>query len=158
MPIDFSTLLLYLQWNLCLAAPEREDQYLFLRFNDRLMPFKSIAECSHWSILQYFRPSLSYHLSVRYLFCLFLSGRLRQVLLHWGLVVHFYSSSRYDIYKVYVENMVQMKGRYRRATLLVRTYAFFLFIEYKTFFWTKPRKESRMLQNHHLDYIQATTK
>ena len=34
------------------------------------------------SILQYFRPSLSYHLSFRSLFCLFLSGRLRQVLLY----------------------------------------------------------------------------
>ena len=33
------------------------------------------------SILQYFRPSLSYHLSLRPLFCLFLSGRLGQVLL-----------------------------------------------------------------------------
>ena len=33
------------------------------------------------SILQYFRPSLSYHLSIRSLFSLFLSGRLRQVLL-----------------------------------------------------------------------------
>ena len=34
------------------------------------------------SILQYFRPSLSYHLSLRPLFCLFLSGSLRQVLLY----------------------------------------------------------------------------
>ena len=33
------------------------------------------------SILEYFRPLLSYHLSLRLLFCLFLSGRLRQVLL-----------------------------------------------------------------------------
>ena len=33
------------------------------------------------SILQYFRPALSYHLSLRSLFFLFLSGRLRQVLL-----------------------------------------------------------------------------
>ena len=32
------------------------------------------------SILQYFRPSLSYHLSVKPLFCLFLSGHFRQVL------------------------------------------------------------------------------
>ena len=45
----------------------------------RLMQVKSIAECS--SILQYFRPSLSYHLSLMPLFCLFLSGRLRHVLL-----------------------------------------------------------------------------
>ena len=34
------------------------------------------------SILQYFPPSLSYHLSLRPLFYLFLSGRLRQDLLY----------------------------------------------------------------------------
>ena len=34
------------------------------------------------SILQYYRPSLSYHLSLRTLFCLFLSDCLRQVLLY----------------------------------------------------------------------------
>ena len=45
------------------------------------MQVKSIAECSPWSILQYFRPSLSFHLSLRSLFCLFLSGRFRQALL-----------------------------------------------------------------------------
>ena len=33
------------------------------------------------SILQYSGPSLSYHLSLITLFCLFLSGHLRQVLL-----------------------------------------------------------------------------
>ena len=47
-----------------------------------LMQVKSIAECSKGSILQYFRPSLSYHLSLRSLFCLFLSGRFTQVLLY----------------------------------------------------------------------------
>ena len=48
----------------------------------RLIQVKSIAECSKESILQYFRPSLSYHLSSRSLFCLLLIGRLRQVLLY----------------------------------------------------------------------------
>ena len=43
------------------------------------MQVKSIAECS---ILQYFRPLLSYHLPLIPSFCLFLSGRLRQVLLY----------------------------------------------------------------------------
>ena len=43
---------------------------------------KYIAECSKWSILQYSWPLLSYHLSLRPLFCLFLSGSLRQVLLY----------------------------------------------------------------------------
>ena len=54
-------------------------------FQDRrllIMQVKSIAECSKGSILQYFQPALSYHLSLRSLFCLFLSGCLRQVLLY----------------------------------------------------------------------------
>ena len=34
------------------------------------------------SFLQYFRPALSFHLSLRPLFSLFLSGRLRYVLLY----------------------------------------------------------------------------
>ena len=58
--------------------------------NYPLMQVKSIAECSKGSILQYFRPSLSYHLSLRSLFCLFLSGRLRKVLLYlkiWGSLI-----------------------------------------------------------------------
>ena len=46
------------------------------------MQVKSIAECSKGSILQYFQPSLSYHFRLRPLFCLYLSGRLRQVLLY----------------------------------------------------------------------------
>ena len=35
------------------------------------------------SILQYFRPSLSYHLLLSPMFCLFFSGRFRQVLLYF---------------------------------------------------------------------------
>ena len=46
------------------------------------MQVKSIAECSNGSILQYFRPSFSYHLSLISLFCLFLSGHFTQVLLN----------------------------------------------------------------------------
>ena len=46
------------------------------------MQVKSIAECSKGSILQYFGPSFSYQLSLRSLFCLFLSGRFTQVLLY----------------------------------------------------------------------------
>ena len=55
---------------------------MIFKSNYRLMQVKSIAECSKGSILQYFQPSLSYHLSLRSLFCLFLCGRLRQVLLY----------------------------------------------------------------------------
>ena len=47
-----------------------------------LMQVKSIEEFSNGSILHYFRSSLSYHLSLRSLICLFLRGRLRQVLLY----------------------------------------------------------------------------
>ena len=50
--------------------------------NSRIMKVKSIAECSNGSILQYFRPSLSYRLSLRSLFCLLLSGSFTQVLLY----------------------------------------------------------------------------
>ena len=51
------------------------------------MQVKSIAECSKGSILQYFRPSLLYHLSLRSLFCLFLSGCFTQVLLYFICVI-----------------------------------------------------------------------
>ena len=44
---------------------------MVFKTNYRLMQVKSIAECSKGSILQYFWPSLSYHLSLRSLFCLF---------------------------------------------------------------------------------------
>ena len=67
----------------CLKRPLQKDQkIIFFKTNYRLMQVKRIAECSKGSILQYFRPSLSYHLSLRSLFCLLLSGRLRQVLLY----------------------------------------------------------------------------
>ena len=51
---------------------KKEDQKLVFKTNYRLMQVKSIAECSTGSILQYFRPSLSYHLPLRPLFGLFL--------------------------------------------------------------------------------------
>ena len=51
------------------------------------MQIKSIAECSKGSILQYFRPSLSYQLLFRSLFCLFLSDRFTQVLLYFEIII-----------------------------------------------------------------------
>ena len=56
-----------------------QDEYL-------LMQVKSIAECSKEIILQYFRPSLSYQLSLTPLFCLFLSDCFTQVLLYLSKV------------------------------------------------------------------------
>ena len=63
---------------------QKEDQKLAFKTDYRLMQVKSSAECSKGSILQYFRPSksLNYHLSLRSLFHLFLSGGLKQVLLY----------------------------------------------------------------------------
>ena len=50
--------------------------------NGILMKVESIAECSPWSILQYFRPALSETQSSTPYFVFFMSGRLRQVLLY----------------------------------------------------------------------------
>ena len=60
----------------------QKDHKLVIKTNYGLMEVKSIAECSNGSILQDFRPSLSYHLSLGSLFCLFLSGSFTQVLLY----------------------------------------------------------------------------
>ena len=55
----------------CLKRPLKKKTKIC--FQDRLLPImqvKSIAECSKGSILQYSRPSLSYHMSLRSLFFL----------------------------------------------------------------------------------------
>ena len=51
------------------AATQKRSQNMFYNTDNRLIQVKSIAEC--------FRPALSFHVSLRHLFCLFLSGRLR---------------------------------------------------------------------------------
>ena len=63
------------------SSHSQKDRKWGIKTNYRLMQVKSIAECTKGSILQYFRPALSYHMALRPLFCVFLSGRLRQVLL-----------------------------------------------------------------------------
>ena len=65
-----------------LSSYSKRRPKLVYKTDYRLKQVKSIAECSNGSILQNFQPSLSYYLSLRSLFCLFLSGRLRQVLLY----------------------------------------------------------------------------
>ena len=50
--------------------------------NDSLMKVESIAECSPWSILQYFWPALSDNWSWKTNIGLFESGRFTQVLLY----------------------------------------------------------------------------
>ena len=56
----------------CLTRPLKKDQELVFKTDYRLLQVGSIAECS----------LLSYHVSLRPLFCPFLSGRSRQVLLY----------------------------------------------------------------------------
>ena len=53
---------------------------MVFKTNYRLMQIKSIAECSKGGILQYFRPALSYHLSLRSLFYRFLSFTVNKFL------------------------------------------------------------------------------
>ena len=65
-----------------LNGHSQKDRKSVFKTNYPLMQVKSIAECSNGSILQYFWPSLSYNLSLRSLFCLFLSGRFTQGLLY----------------------------------------------------------------------------
>ena len=55
----------------CLKWQLKKDQKLVFKTDYRLMQVKSIAECSKRSILQYFEHSLSYHLYLSRLFCLF---------------------------------------------------------------------------------------
>ena len=65
----------------CVKWPLSKRPKSVLKTNYCLMQVKNIAECSKGSILQYFQPALfSYHLSLRSLFCLVLSGSFTQVL------------------------------------------------------------------------------
>ena len=62
----------------CLKQPLKRRPKI--GFQDRLSLNAGQKYCRmlQKSILKYFRPSLSYHLSFRLLFCLYLSGSLRQ--------------------------------------------------------------------------------
>ena len=52
----------------CLIRPLKIDKTKIIMTNDSLMKVKSIAECSLWSILQYFWPALSDNCSWKPLF------------------------------------------------------------------------------------------
>ena len=70
------------------------------------MQVKSIAECSKGSILQYFWPSLSYHLSLWSLLSLFLSGRFTEVLLYL-YSCGYMSAGQVDLYALSPLNTLQ---------------------------------------------------
>ena len=61
-----------------LSSHSKRTQKLVFKTDYHLMQVKSIAECSKGSILPILRPSLSYHIQLRPLFCIFVSGRLRR--------------------------------------------------------------------------------
>ena len=54
-----------------LSSHLKENPKLVFKTNYRLMQVKSIAECSKGSILQYFRPSLSYHFVFTFVLSIF---------------------------------------------------------------------------------------
>ena len=56
--------------------------------NDSLMDVESIAECSPWSILQYFRPALRIIGIENQFYVFFLSGHLSQVLPQKMQLIH----------------------------------------------------------------------
>ena len=74
---DSHCLQIYIYSKTCLKLPFQKMTKLFFKTDHHLMQVKSIAECSKGSFLQYFRPSLSYDLSSRFLFCLFLVWPLK---------------------------------------------------------------------------------
>ena len=53
------------------------DKTKVLMANGSLMTVESIAECSPWSILQYFWPALSNNRSWKPILVFFLSGRIK---------------------------------------------------------------------------------
>ena len=88
--------------------------------NGSYMKVKSIAECSPWSILQYFWPTLSDNWSWKPISGLFESGRLTQVLL--------YSKRKQPQYFVTNENM----------DLLLKFLTIFILIDF--FIYTQNQK------------------
>ena len=66
----------------CLKLPLKIDKTKVLVVNGSLMKVERIAECSPWSILQYFWPALSDKRSWKPVFGCFLSVRFKQVLLY----------------------------------------------------------------------------
>ena len=80
-----------------------------------LMQVKSITKCSMGSILQYFRPSLNYSLSLRSLFCQFLSGHLRKVLLYVKVCIYL-SQVKFRIFTI--STLLSTDVHYLQQTVL----------------------------------------
>ena len=67
----------------CVKRPLSKIQKIGFQEQLSLTTCQKYCRMLNRSILQYFRPSLSYQLSLRSLFCLFLSGCFTQVLLYF---------------------------------------------------------------------------
>ena len=65
-----------------LSGHSKIDKTKVLMTNGSLMKVESIAECSLWSILQYFWPALSDNWAWKPILGVFESGHYRQVLLY----------------------------------------------------------------------------
>ena len=96
--------------------------------NGSLMKVQSIAECSPWSILQYFWPVLSDNWSWKPIFGLFESGRFTQVLLYL-----YEPAWDFDTYRI----VEQWKAQ---ASLCIR--AFFARILHKV--WMKMKTQTKI--------------
>ena len=71
----------------CLKQPLKKKTKIGFKDRISLNAGQKYCRMRQESILQYFPPSFSYHLSLIPLFCLFLSGRFTQVLLYNGNVI-----------------------------------------------------------------------
>ena len=89
----------------CVKRPLKNNKTKIFITNWSLMKVESIAECSPWSILQYFWPALSDNWSWNPIFRLFESGSFTQVLLYVGKycdqsisVIHHGASQQSSLY------------------------------------------------------------
>ena len=67
---------------ICLKRPLKKGPKVGFQERFSLNAGRNYCRMLSWSILQYSRPALSYHFSLKPLFCLFLSVCSRQVLLY----------------------------------------------------------------------------
>ena len=90
--------------------------------NGSLKKVKSIAECSPWSIVQYFWPALSNNLSWNPIFSLLESGRFTQVLLYIQYIkpsLHHTEvlEKQWNMGNVYATNFLKILGKMHARVL-----------------------------------------
>ena len=93
-------------WNYsktCLKRPLKKDKTKVLMENGSLMKVKSIAECSPWSILQYFWPALSDNRSRKPIFGLLFQWPLKTdfTAMCWHYYILLYKSFYWICYLIY---------------------------------------------------------